>query len=301
MKTVPPRIQNTVALIDNSEIFELSKEINPYKYRILKYELIENLYRCVQVLSRERYHDMGLEIVETATDCLQSYHKNRGPFTHYFFAALSRRVNKERAIRNATEMRGGMALPEKIQKQITDIQMIAGTLGRDTKDEVVIEASAEYLNVSPTRVRKLMCLNMQCAIIHDSETEDAVGVLNLIADEFVLEDYVFEKISVVEILDIIEVCFSQCRRSQQEVVSPLLTCRLLLRCPQDIIRIALNKSFFDLVLYQNYMKTGHIPTARDVSGKLNKDEASTSRTFSTFGKKLRDYLKELHLRSAYHE
>ena len=293
MKTASPRLENAIELIDNSEIFELSRESNPSKYRILEYELIENLYEYAQFLNSNRYQDMGLEIVETAADCLRSYDKNRGLFTHYFLASLSRRVNKEQAIRNAIETRGGIVVPKKVQKQITDIQLIAGTLGRDIEDEAVIETSAKYLDVSTARVRKLTWLNAQCAVVHNSETEDAVGVLNLISDDFVLEDYVFEKTSLVEIFNAIEICFGRCRRSQQEVVSQLLTLRLL-SCPQDIIQLAVNRSFFDSTLYQNYINTGHIPTARDISSKLNKDEASTSRTFSTFGKKLKDYLSELH-------
>lgn len=300
MKTASLRLQNAIELIDNSEIFELSRESNPSKYRILEYELIENLYEYAQFLNSNRYQDMGLEIFETATDCLRSYDKNRGLFTHYFLTSLSRRVNKEQAIRNAIETRGGIVVPEKVQKQITDIQLIAGTLGRDIEDEAVIEAAAKYLDVPTARVRKLMWLNAQCAVVHDSETEDAVGVLNLISDDFVLEDYVFEKTSLVEIFNAIDICFSRCRRSQQEVVSQLLTLRLL-SCPQDIIQLAVNRSFFDSTLYQNYINTGYIPTARDISSKLNKDEASTSRTFSTFGKKLKDYLSELHWRRFYHE
>ena len=300
MKTASLRLQNAIELIDNSEIFELSRESNPSKYRILEYELIENLYEYAQFLNSNRYQDMGLEIVETATDCLRSYDKNRGLFTHYFLTSLSRRVNKEQAIRNAIETRGGIVVPEKVQKQITDIQLIAGTLGRDIEDEAVIEAAVKYLDVPTARVRKLMWLNAQCAVVHDSETEDAVGVLNLISDDFVLEDYVFEKTSLVEIFNAIDICFSRCRRSQQEVVSQLLTLRLL-SCPQDIIQLAVNRSFFDSTLYQNYINTGYIPTARDISSKLNKDEASTSRTFSTFGKKLKDYLSELHWRRFYHE
>ena len=295
MKTASPRLQNTIELIENSEIFELSRESNSSEYQILKYELIENLYKYAQLLNSDRYQDMGLEIVETATDCLRSYDKNQGLFTHYFLASLSRRVKKEQAIRNEIETRGGIVIPEKVQKQITTIQLIAGTLGRDIEDETVIDAAAKYLDVSTARVRKLIWLNAQYTVVRDSETENenATGVLNFISDDFVLEEYIFEKTSLVEIFNAMEICFIRCRRSQQEVVSQLLTRRLLF-CPQNIIQLALNKSFFDSTLYQHYIKTGNIPTARDISSKLSKDEASISRTFSTYGKKLKDYLNELH-------
>src|SRR5699024_7503645 len=98
-------------------------------------------------------------IVETAADCLRSYDKNRGLFTHYFLASLSRRVKKEQAIRNAIETRGGIVIPEKIQKQITTIQLIAETLGKDIEDEAVMEVAAKYLDIPVARVRKLMWLN----------------------------------------------------------------------------------------------------------------------------------------------
>lgn len=301
MNTAPPRLQNIINLIDNSEIFNISKESNPTKYRILQYELIKNLYEYAQLISSKRYHDMGLEIVETATDCLRSYNKSRGAFTHYFLTALRNRVHKEEAIRDAFESRGGITLPPpKVQRQITSISQIATILGKECEAESVIEAAAKYLDISTDEVRKLVLLNAQWAVVHNIETEDTVGVLDLISDDFTLEDYVFEKTSLSEIFDSIEVCFNQCRRSQQEVVSLLLTIRLL-SCSQEIIQVALNKSFFDSTLYQNYIKTGHIPTARDISRKLSKNEASISRTFSLFGKKLKNYLDQLQYREVYYE
>lgn len=293
MKTASPELQNVIELIDHSELFELSRQDEPSKYRVLEYELMERLYEYAQLVSRERYQDMGLEIVETAADCLHGYDKKRGPFSHYFLASLSRRTHKEQAMRKVSQTRGGITVPEKLQRQITDIQLIAGALGRDIDEDAVIETASRCLDLPPGRVRKLIGLNARCAVVHDRETEDAVGVLALIRDDFVLEDYIFEQASLAELFNAIEVCFSQCRRSQQEVVSRLLTLRLL-SCPRDVIELARNRSFFDPSLYQNYMETGHIPTARDISKKLNKEEASLSRTFSTFGKKLKAHLTKLH-------
>ena len=289
MKTVSSRRKNIIELINNSEIFDLSKESNPSRYRILEYEFIENLYEYAQFLSSDRYHDMGLEIVETAMNCLRSYDKNRGTFTHYFSKSLSKRVNKEQAIRNAIETRGGIALPEKVQKQITDIQLIAGKMGKEPEDEAVIEAAASYLDVSTTQVRNLMLLNSQCVVIHDNGNEDTGGVLDLISDDFMLEDSILERANIKEIFDAIEICFLQCRRSQQEVVSKLLTTRILSSSP-DVIHAALNRVFFNQALYEVFIKTNRIPTARDISSKLGKKEASTSRTFSTFGIKLKNYV-----------
>lgn len=301
MKTVSPELQKSAELINRSEIFELSRESDPSKYRNLEYELIKNLYRYAQLLSSDRYQDAGLEIVETAADCLRSYDKNLGPFTHYFFASLSKRLKKEQAIRKASETRGGISIPWEDQKRITLIQQLAQKRKTDVGDNAVVEAAVECLSIPATRVRELIRLNEQLAVVHDCETEDAGRMLNLISDDFALEDEVLEKMSLAEIFDAIESCFLQCRRSQQEVLSPLLTCRLLECCPPNMIQMAMGKSFLDLALYQESKGTGHIPTARDISIALSKDEASTSRTFSSFRKKLKNYFSELHVRSFCHE
>lgn len=294
MKTASPMLKKIKDLIECSEIFDISKELDPVKYRNLEYELVLHLYEYAQCLSNSRYRDMGLEIVETATECLRSYDKNRGPFTNYFSASLARRVNKEQAIRHATETRGGIALPEKVQKQITDIQLIAGKMMRDVDDDTVIEAAAHYLEIPTQRVRELVKLNDQYVVIHDNaDDEETASVFSFISDAFVLEDAILEKASMNEIFDAVEICFEQCRHSQQEVVSKLLTLRLL-ACPPGIIQIALHRSFFDQTMYDLYVETGKIQTARDISDQLNKNEASTSRTFSNFGKKVKEYMSELH-------
>ena len=104
MKNASAELQKVKCSIESSEIFDLTRESNPTKYRILEYELINNLYEYAQLLNSYRYRDMGLEIVETATECLRSFDKDRGSFVNYFMKSLNHRVKKEEALRNANDL-----------------------------------------------------------------------------------------------------------------------------------------------------------------------------------------------------
>ncbi len=294
MKNASPMLQQIKDRIERSEIFDISRDSDPVKYRNLEYELVLCLYEYSQLLSSSRYRDVGLEIVETAAECLRSYDKSRGPFVNYFSTSLARRVRREQAIRNAAEIRGGIVLPETMQRQITDIQLIAGKMMRSLDDHTVMAAAAEYLEIPIERVRELVKLNDRYTVIHDHmDNEDTDAVFRFLSDDFMPEDFILEQVGMHEIFDAVEICFEKCRQSQQEVLSKILTVRLL-SCPPDIVQVARRRSFFDQVIYDHYTRTGCIPTARDISNQLYKKEASTSRTFANFSRKVKSYMSELH-------
>ncbi|MCI2057081.1 MAG: hypothetical protein LKJ86_08050 [Oscillibacter sp.] len=291
MKSASTKLHTIKDLIENSEIFGLSKDVDPVRFRNLKYEFVEYLYEYAQTLSNTRYRDTGLEIVETATMCLQSYDRNRGPFTHYFASSLAKRVKKEDAVRNETETRGGIALPEEVQRQISQIKAIAGKMMRDADDEIVVTSASEYLKIPISRVRELLKLNEQFVVARAELDSNTCGIDN-ISDEFILEDHFLDANKVDEIFNAIDNCFCQCRKSQQVVISKLLTLRLL-SCSPDILQKAINRMFFDHTIIDLYSKTGKIPTARDISVILNKNESSTSRTLSQFSEKVSIYLTKI--------
>lgn len=291
MKNASAELQKVKCSIESSEIFDLTRESNPTKYRILEYELINNLYEYAQLLNSYRYRDMGLEIVETATECLRSFDKDRGSFVNYFMKSLNHRVKKEEALRNANEIRGGIQLPEKVQKQITDIQCLAGKMGREVDDELVIKAASQYLDIPEVRVCEIIRLNSHYSVLHEDKEGETDGLLNLISDSFVLEDTVLERASIEELLGAIDICFGQCRRGQKEVVSKLLTLRII-SCPQNIIQMVSNRSFFDKDLYRNYLRTEQLPSARTISDDLKRKESSTSRTLSAFRKRVKEYIEK---------
>ena len=183
--------------IEESEIFEVSKDADPFRYRNLEYALIEKLYEYAQLLNPSRYQDMGLEIVETANACLQSYDKGRGPFLNYFISSLSRRVSKEEATRGIIDVRGGITLPSEMQRKITIINEIGQMMMRDVNDVRVITAAADYLGITVEKVEELIALNERYKIFHDSTSDDtSVSAICSLVDKLVVEDYVLDQSNV---------------------------------------------------------------------------------------------------------
>lgn len=84
----------------------------------------------------------------------------------------------------------------------------------------------------------------------------------------------------------LESCFSTCRISQRRVLSKMLTARLLSCLSGD--ENLRTYSFFDEAVYWQYAYTGQIPTGKDISQQLGKNEASISRTYSQFLKKFKN-------------
>ena len=292
MNPDPTTLELIKKFIEESEIFAISRDADPFKYRNLEYELIEKLYEYMQLINPSRYRDMGLEIVETANACLQSYDKGRGPFLNYFISSLSRRVRKEEAARGIATVRGGIALPSGMQQKITIINELGRVMMRDINDIRVITAAADYLGITAEKVKELITLNDRYKILHDSPNDDNnVGAIYSLVDKFNLEDYILDQANVDTIFSAIDATFKRCRKSQQTVVSKILTSHLL-SCPPDLICKASQYEFFDRSISDYYSQTDIIPTAREISFRLNKKEASTSRTFNIFMAKVKLYLNE---------
>lgn len=290
MQMVSPKLLEVKEKIETSEVFSVSKEIEPVRYRSLKYELIEDLYQYAQLLSCARYQDKGLEIVEAANACLQSYDREKGSFVHYFSVVLAKRVKKADAVHSLTEARGGVTFPEDVQGCISRILEIWKKEPCEMSEEDLVTKASEQLGIEPGRVLELLKLNHQFAVLRDhSSNEDDPELLNAQADEFSLEESIIDKENVNELLRTIDTCFMLCRKNQADVISKMLTIHLI-SCSPDIVRNASNCAFFDVSIAEEYITTGNLPTARQIAHRLNRKEASVSRTFHQFCKKIEPYI-----------
>ena len=205
---------------------------------------------------------------------------------------MSRRVRKEEAARGIAAVRGGVALPSGIQQKIIIINELGRVMMCDINDIRVITAAADYLGITVEKVKELITLNDRYKVLHDSPNDDNnVGAIYSLVDKFNLEDYILDQANVDTIFSAIDATFKRCRKSQQTVVSKILTIHLL-SCPPDLIWKAAQYAFFDRSISDYYSQTGAIPTAREISFRLNKKEASTSRTFNIFCEKVKLYLSE---------
>lgn len=197
-------------------------------YQRAVFSLIEDLYRYLNRLSG-RYADMGLEIVETAHECLKAFRPERGAFLHYYLASI-----KRRAMRKAAEEQLSLTLSEELPADHSD--GIAGLSGREDTVEQAAD-SALFLQL----------------FLHQAEAE-----------------------------------FLRCQARQQPVVSKLLTVKLLAEFP-ELAEGAMPTafSFLDAGICDAYSRTGDIPSLRELSAQLGRNEASTSRTLKQFLERVR--------------
>lgn len=274
--------------IEGSEIFRMNREEAPETYRKLAFTLVERLYRYACAVNRKRYEDMGLEIVETAQSCLRSYQPDAGPFLNYFMYSLKRRTVKETAIRRETERRGGILLPESAQRQLFQLEAVARTMGREMEDQAVLAAASASMEVPEKRLRDLIELNRRSAVISGERQEDGnPGPLESVPDSVVLEDLVIGRQEGDDFLRRMEESFQRCRQGQQKVLSKLLTARIAASAPELIPRCR-GAAFFDGDLYEECLRRGNVPTAKEIAGELGRKEESVSRTLSRFLKSLRE-------------
>ena len=273
--------------IENSEIFRMNREEDPEAYRKLAFTLVEKLYKYACAVNRSRYEDMGLEVVETAQSCVKSYRPDAGPFLNYFMRSLKRRTVKETAVRRETERRGGILFPETAQRQLFQLEAMARTMGRDMEDRAVLAAASASLEVSEERLRELLELNRRSAVISGERREDGnPGPLESVPDSMALEEMVIGQQDGDELLKRMDESFQRCREGQQRVLSMLLTARIAASAPELIPRCR-NAAFFDGVLYEECLRRGNVPTAKEIAGELGRKEESVSRTLSRFLKSLR--------------
>lgn len=113
----------------------------------------------------------------------------------------------------------------------------------------------------------------------------------MIPSELHLENEILDSIRTEEIFQEIDQIFHGCRRVQKLVISKLLTAKILAELPDFVEKGRLwQYEFWDENIYQDYLRSGVIPTARQVSIELGRNEASASRTFNHFLQKLRAWV-----------
>ena len=77
--------------INNSQVFLLDERKDPTLFQVRLYELITDVYEYLNMLS-SKYTDFSVEVVEIIYSCLKTYNRDRGPFLHYYTAALANRL-----------------------------------------------------------------------------------------------------------------------------------------------------------------------------------------------------------------
>lgn len=277
--------------INHSVIFSIDREREPSVYQSKLFELVENLYQYVTHLSF-RYKDAGLEVVETAHDCLRSYRMESGPFLNYYMAAFKRRCTIEAVKEQMERLRGGIVLTQQEQQKISRILALAKSHQSDIASDGFVEKAALLLGESAGEVRRLLRVHNSAMTAQYQWSSDGYSdesqIANL-ADDEVVEDLVIDQSEFHEFLLRVNRRFTECRASQRQVISKLLTAKIIAELPELLELPMLQESmFWDRALFLEFLQTGEVPTARELAKRLERNEASTSRTLNRFLVKIRE-------------
>ena len=257
-------------------------------YQQETFALIEQLYLYLTLLSEKKYADKGLEVVETAHDCLQNYNEEKGLFRHYFMVAVKRRVEGEN---NASQqLWGGIVLPRQDRRNIRAIVAISNKTKIPLDSESLVETAAELLQESPEEIRRLLAVNQVAVAVSGSPFEDQeTGLLDAFPSEEHLEQDILDGIRAGELFREIDLAFHDCRPGQKAVISRLLTTKILAELPDMVNRLSLRQyGFWDAGTEQAYIAGGGTaPFARQIAAELGRNEASVSRTLREFLKRVR--------------
>lgn len=122
----------------------------------------------------------------------------------------------------------------------------------------------------------------------NDEYGDESQIANL-ADDEIVEDLVIDKSEFHDFLLRVNRQFTKCRSSQRQVISKLLTAKIIVELPELLELPILHESeFWDETLFSEFLHTGEVPTARELAKRLERNEASTSRTLNHFLVKVRE-------------
>ena len=277
--------------INHSVIFSIDRKREPSVYQSELFRLVENLYQYVRHLSF-KYKDTGLEVVETAHDCLRSYRIENGLFLNYYMVAFKRRYTIESAKEQMEQLRGGIVLTQQEQQKISRILALAKSHQSDMASDKFVEKTAFLLGESASEVQRLLQVHnsaMAAQYLWSSdEYRDESQIANLADDEMV-EDLIIDKSEFHDFLLRVNHQFAQCRASQRQVISKLLTAKIIAELPELLELPMLQKSkFWDNALFSEFLYTGEVPTARELAKRLERNEASASRTLNHFLVKVRE-------------
>ena len=277
--------------INHSVIFSIDRVREPSLYQSELFNLVENLYQYVTRLS-PKYNDAGLEVVETTHDCLRSYRIENGSFLNYYMVAFKRRYTIETAKGQMEQLRGGIVLTQQEQQKISRILALARSHQSDIASDGFVEKAALLLGESAGEVRRLLRVHSSAMTAQyqrsSDEYDDESQIANLADDEMV-EDLVIDKSEFHDFLFRVDRQFTKCRASQRQVISKLLTAKIIVELPELLeLPILQESKFWDRALFSEFLHTGEVPTARELAKRLERNEASTSRTLNHFLAKIRE-------------
>ena len=273
-------------LIYESSLFSIDKETQSSAYRKESVKMVEYLYCYLLAINAEKYEPYGCEIVDLATRCINGFDKS-GDFLHYFNAAWKKEYAHICGDEIIEKKFQGMKLSEQEKRSVKKYMKWISKRNPEMSDKEKYEEIAELMELPVEKVIQIaMAAGTKVVGEFSSNSEgEEISTFEQVSDSFSVESYFENLASLEEILDKVEYAYNEIQERQKAIVSDLLTVKI----GTDILEIEkIHKkySFISEDIRNLIIRTGNVPTQRDLAEKHGKNEASISRTLKDFLKKI---------------
>ncbi|MCM1440540.1 MAG: hypothetical protein NC131_15275, partial [Roseburia sp.] len=275
-------------LINNSPLFNIDKQNNLELYKAERYAFLTLLtdYYRYYIFPHKQFDEYSFALIETATECLKYYVREKGDFLHLFNKATKRNMGIAKAKDIIDAHRQGIKLPTYEEQMICKITALAKSKNLDINDISVQIKVATLLGISTEKVTELIHTNNDAVAVSDTvsnEDGDEFSIIDLqvkhgntFEDEFVFNEELKELILKIHNV------FDSVQERQKPLLSLLLTAEIIKSLDYDIksiVSLLNGVAFFNLEIIHWYEKYNSVPTAKQIGELCGVSEQSLSRTY----------------------
>lgn len=277
-------------LIDSSLLFSLDKEKQRTAYRREVLKMVEYLYCYLMAINTYKYEPYGVEIVDTGKRCIENYNPEAGRFLNYFTAAWKQTYGHLTGKELVKESFIGIHFTENEERNFRKYMRLAQTMGINTESPEFDERVAEAMGITVDEVDNLRnmvnCRPMPGSCVNE-EGEEFSLIDQLDSGNYTDEGFIqFE--TAKEFLNLIELTYDQLQERQKPMFAVLITSKFALLANEDerLMEFIMQKTFFDEGIFEESLQRGEQIQAKEIAERFKVLEASVSRSWKMFKKKL---------------
>ena len=283
-------------LIENSDVFNISVSENEYRYKKEIRKLTNHLWEyCQNIFEFEEY---GVEFVEVINDAVKSYNKDLGRFIPYFLSAFYKREKSALGKHKLDKIRGGIRIPQKIDKIIRSYMKYCKIYNKDIYDDNAQTEFSKIFKIEKEVIQKILKINKDCVVENEwieGDEGQEVSIFEKISSCDNLDDNLIDTENFLEQLNFIDSVYKnlQNRENQKKILSILLTKSIAEEFGVSFYKELKNVKFdfINIPILEKFI-TGSTITNKEIAKMFNVTEQSLSRTYNNFKKLVREKMKK---------
>lgn len=275
-------------LIDESILFSLDKEREQSAYTRESLKMLDYLYCYLMEINRIKYEPYGVEIVETAHNCIKNYNAAHGRFLNYFVSAWTENYKHIIARERFDSEHSAMKFSENQRREYLRYKKICSKLGIDKDSPDFEQKIAESMGISMSEIRDLLLMDdIKIESIDGTEdTDDDSRPRQYDAGVNVENDFIRTDENI-RFLNILETVFNGIQNRQKKMISVLITSYLSLTIDNEIVlEVFRSKTYFDSEIYRECVQKREQISNKEIAERLGVLEASLSRAWNNFKEKV---------------